>query len=285
MTMRFILTSLVSSLVFMIGHGQSIQFPTLSPISKISQEIGLTQIELSYSRPSAKGRTVFGELVPYGQTWRTGANASTKLTFTEDVIVAGNLLPAGTYALYTIPKRDIWTMIIHKKTDLRSIAGDRVKPENDAFRFDVKPSFHPTYMETFTIQFGHLTTNSCDIQILWENTMVSFSIVVDVDSKIERQITEVMKDPENVNHRILFRCAEYYLHNGKNLDRAQDWIDRALIKSENNFRYGLLKSKIYASQGNIPSAKSMVEQAHEWAKVANNANYMEQTMLYRQSLD
>ena len=264
---------------------QNLKVPTLSPFSEIKQEIGLTEITLSYARPSAKGRAIFGGLVPYGETWRTGANASTKLTFSEEVKVAGNALPAGAYALYTIPGEEEWTIIIHKNTQLRSIAGGAVKPENDAFRFQVKPTKNPIKVETFTIQFTNLHTKGCHLQLAWENTLVEFPIEVEVDAKIAAQMADFLKTPEKITHQVYFRAAEYYLHNGKDLNQAMDWINAALAKNENSYRYGLLKSKIYAAQGNHPMAVSTVKMAHDWARAADNANYMEQTSVYLKDLE
>ncbi|NRB53663.1 MAG: DUF2911 domain-containing protein [Saprospiraceae bacterium] len=274
----------IALLVFSQVVSQNLKTPTLSPFSEIKQEVGLTEITLSYARPSAKGRTVMGNLVPYGEIWRTGANASTKLSFTEDVKIADNDLPAGTYALYTIPNQNEWTIIIHKKTNMRSIAGGRVKAENDAFRFNVKPMTNPVGVETFTMQFTDITTNSCQVQLSWENTIVKFPIEVEVGSKIEAQMAELMKAPDKIPHRTYFRAAEYYLHNKVDLNQAMEWIDAALAKSENNFRYGLLKSKIYNAQGEQEKAVSTVKIANEWATTAKNSNYMEQTSVYLANL-
>ena len=282
--MKNLILLLLTASVFQL-EAQNLRTPTLSPFSEIKQEVGLTEITLSYSRPSAKGRSVFGELVPFGEVWRTGANASTKLTFTEAVKVAGNDLPAGTYALYTIPDRQEWTIIVHKKTDMRSIAGGSVNPENDAFRFKVTPLRNPLRVETFTMQFVDITSNSVQLELAWEHTIVRFPIQVEVGQKIEAQMAELMKTPEKVAHGVYFRAAEYYLHNKKDLNQAMSWINTALEKSENNFRYGLLKSKIYAAQGKKDMAISTVKTAHEWSKAAENANYMEQTRVYLASIE
>ena len=282
--MKNLILLLIAVSLFQL-EAQNLRTPTLSPFSEIKQEVGLTEISLSYSRPSAKGRSVFGELVPFGKVWRTGANASTKLTFTEDVKIAGNNLPAGTYALYTIPGQQEWTIIIHKKTDMRSIASGSVKPENDAFRFIVKPARNPLRVETFTMQFVDIASNNCQIELAWEHTIVKFPIEVEVGQKIEAQMAELMKTSDKVSHRVYFRAAEYYLHNQKDIDQAMSWINTALEKSENNFRYGLLKSKIYAAQGKKDMAISTVKMAHEWAKAAENANYMEQTQVYLAGLE
>jgi len=281
MRYTFIVTLL---LLATFAHAQQLKVPTLSPFSEIKQEVGLTDITLSYARPSAKGRKVFGELVPFGEMWRTGANASTKLTVSETVKIAGNELAAGTYALYTIPNEKEWTIIVHKKTNFRSISGDRVKPENDAFRFQVQATASPLYVETFTIQFTDLHTKGCQLQLAWANTLVTFPIEMQVDEQIDSQIANLLVNSEEMGHFDYFRAAEYYLHNEKDLDQAQTWIDAALQKSENNFRYGLLKSKIYTAQGKMTEAIQTVTTANEWATEAENNNYIGQTEVYLKSI-
>ena len=283
--MRIFISIITFLLISATLTAQNLKVPTLSPFSEIKQEIGLTEISLSYARPSAKGRKVIGHLVPFGEMWRTGANASTKITVSEAVKMAGNDLPAGTYAIYSIPDKNEWTIIIHKKTNFRSITGDKVKPENDAFRFKVKPIPNPLQVESFTIQFADIHTKGCTIQLSWENTIINLPIEVEVDAKIEAQMAELLKTPEKVSHRVYFRAAEYYLHNKKDLNQSMEWIDAALAKSENNFRYGLLKAKIYTAQGNKPKAISTVKTAYNWAKAKNNANYMGQTSLYLSELE
>lgn len=276
---------LVTFLICPDIDAQELKVPTLSPISTIQQEIGLTEISLSYSRPSAKGRKVFGQLVPYAEIWRTGANKATTITLSEEVKIADHIVPAGTYAIYTIPNEKEWTVIIHKKTNFRSIAGDKVKPENDVCRFTVSPIKNPLKVETFTMQFTDLHTKGCSVQLAWENTVVSIPIAVNVDNKIAAKMTELLKDPTAISHRDYFRAAEYYLHNGKDLSQSLNWINDALLKSENNFRYGLLKSKIFAAQGNKEQAIQTGRLANDWATIANNKNYMGQTYLFLKSLE
>ncbi len=263
------------------SFGQRLNTPTLSPISKISQEIGLTEIQLEYSRPSAKGRTIFGALVPYDKLWRTGANSSTKITFHEPAIVGGNSIEKGTYALYTIPGLEQWTVIIHSNITLRSLAGNAYKPEDDVFRFTVKSQQLNQYTETFTMQFTDLKTNSSNLQIIWEHTLVNIPISVEVDKYIALQMSEFLQHPEKIPHRTYFEAAQYYLNNKKDLNDALHWIDASLEKSPNNFRYGLLKAKIQAKRGDEKSAILTIEQAHKWAKNAKNANYIEQTSLFK----
>jgi hypothetical protein len=275
---------LLFTLVNYNAFSQDLNFPTLSPASKISQEIGLTEINLSYARPGAKGRVIFGGLVPYGEIWRTGANASTQLTFTEDVKVGGNDLPAGTYALYTIPNEKTWTIIIHKNIRMRSLAGDVYKQENDAFRFEVPSINNPVTVETFTIQFTDITTESCNLTLSWANTMVKIPIEVMVDSKIIAQLEEMLKDPEKVNARTYFRSAEYFYHNDKDLNKALEWSNKSLELSPKNPMFGLLKAKILSGLGKTDESIQTITEAHQWAVDSNNSNYEEQTRLFMEGL-
>jgi len=283
--MRLISTISLITLILANALSQNIKVPTLSPFTEISQEVGLTEISISYSRSSAKGRAIFGELVPYNEVWRTGANASTKLTFTEDVKIGNNPLVAGTYALYTIPGKDNWTIIIHKNTKLRSIAGDAYKQENDAFRFVAEVINNPLKIETFTIHFADITSNTINVAIAWENTMVKFPIEVEVDSKVVAQIAELMDNPDNVKASTYFRAVEYYFHNNKSVEKSEEWILTGLEKSPKNFRYGLLYAKILNGKGDKEKAITTIQEANQWARDANNANYIGQTQLFMDELN
>ena len=187
--------------------------------------------------------------------------------------------------MYTIPGPGEWTIIVHKNTEMRSIAGGRVKAENDAFRFTVSPLYNPLKVETFTMQFTDIHTYGLHVQLSWENTIVRFPITVEVDERINAQMAELLQDPASVEDRALFRAAEFYLHNKRNYDQAMEWIDLALEKSEHNYRYGLLKAKIYEARGQMDLAKQTVRMAHDWASAADNANYQEQTATYLASLE
>lgn len=282
--MRFITMIFCLLVLAQISFSQNLEVPTLSPLTEVTQEVALTKVNLSYSRPSAKGRKVFGELVPFGEVWRTGANASTKLTFTQDVSIAGNALKAGTYALYTIPGETEWTIIIHTNTGHRSIAGDVYKQSEDAFRFKAKPAKTSNFVETFTLEFTDITTNSCNLKISWENTEVKFNIKFDVDAQIDKQIAELSKSPDGMSSRNYFLAAEYYFHNDKDLNKAIEWITAGLKKSPQNFQYGLLHAKILAKQGKKVEALKVIAEANAWAKEKNNANYIEQTQIFWDSI-
>jgi hypothetical protein len=282
--MKLVFSFALLLLLLQFGNGQDLKVPTLSPITEISQEVGLTQVKLSYSRPSAKGRKVFGELVPFNEVWRTGANASTKLTFAQDVKIEGNNLKAGTYALYTIPGPTEWTGIIHTNTRHRSLAGDVYKAAEDAFRFKVRPARTSNHVETFTIGFGDITTKSCNVIVSWENTEIRFRIDFDVDSEVDKQIAALSSSPGGMGHTNLFLAAEYYLHNDKDLAKADGWIISAIEKSPKNARYGLLRAKILAKAGKKDEALKVIADANAWAREAKNENYVEQTQLFWDSI-
>jgi len=266
------------------GQAQNLQVPVLSPLTVIEQEVGLTKVKLSYARPSAKGRKVFGGLVPYNEIWRTGANASTQLTFTEEVKIAGNSLKAGTYALYTIPGENEWTIIIHTNTRHRALSGNVYKQEEDAFRFKVKSGRTSEFVETFTISFADISTNSTNLKLAWENTQVKFPIEFDVDARVAEQIAALSAAPGGMSHQNYFLAAEYNFHNSKDLAKADEWIKTALEKSPKNARYGLLRARILDKAGKRADALKVIAEANAWATEAKNANYIDQTKLFWDSI-
>ena len=266
------------------SEAQSLKVPTLSPRAEISQEVGLTEIKIAYSRPSAKGRKIWNDLVPYGQIWRTGANAATTITFTETVSVAGKALPAGTYALYTIPDVDTWTMIIHKNTSMRSLEGN-YDESNDFMRFGVIASNSPIHVETFTIGIDGITTNSFDIKLSWADKIVKIPVKLDVHNQVAKQMKELGSGANGISHRDYFKAAEYNYHNDLDISEGHAYIVNALSKSKDNPRYGLMKAKIEAKLGKSSMAKSTLREAALWAKNQNNTNYINQIALYSKELN
>ncbi len=285
--MKFVLSIAVFALFTQFGFGQaapSLKVPILSPLTVIEQEVGLTKVKLSYARPSAKGRKVFGELVPFNEIWRTGANASTQLTFTEDVKIAGNALKAGTYALYSIPGENEWTMIIHTNIRHRALSGNVYKQEEDAFRFKAKPARTSGFIETFTIAFTDITSSSMNLKLAWENTQVKFPIEFDVDARVAEQIATLEKAEGGMSPMNYFLAAEYNFHNGRDLAKADKWILTALEKSPKTARFGLLRARILDKAGKRADALKVIAEANAWAKEANNANYVDQTQLFWDSI-
>ena len=284
--MKFVSMVAVLLVFAKVGFAQTpgLKVPVLSPLSVIEQEVGLTKVKLSYARPSAKGRKVFGDLVPYNEIWRTGANASTQLTFAEDVKIAGNPLKVGTYALYSLPGPNEWTMIIHTNTKHRALSGNVYKQEEDAFRFKVKPTRTPNFVETFTITFTDITSSSTHLTLTWENTEVKFPIEFDVDARVAEQIATMSAAPGGMSHQNYFLAAEYNFHNDKDLKKANEWISSAMEKSPKNARYGLLRARILDKSGKRAEALKVIAEANAWAKETNNANYVDQTQLFWDSI-
>jgi hypothetical protein len=175
-------------------------------------------------------------------------------------------------------------VIIHTNTKHRSIAGDVYKPAEDAFRFKVKPGKTSNFVETFTIGFSDITTSSCHIHVAWENTRIKFRIDFDVDALVDKQIADLLASPTGMSHGNYFLAAEYYLHNNKDLTKAESWITTAMEKSPKNARYGLLRAKILAKAGERDEALKVVADANAWATDAKNANYIEQTKEFWDSI-
>ena len=247
---------------------QTIKTPAASAPQYVKQDFGLSNIELSYSRPDMRGRKIFGDLVPFGKVWRTGANQATTLTFGDPVTIGGAKIPAGKYGLLTIPGADEWTLIITHQTDVTNPAA--YKPDQDVVRVTAKPSALPFPLETFTILFANVTANSCDLQVIWENTLVTLPITTDIDTRIMAQIDNAM----NKDNRPYYNAAFYYLENGKDLNKALEWFDKAIAQDPTAFFVVYQKARCLAKMGRKAEAKATAEKGIELAKQANNADYV-----------
>ncbi len=238
--------SLITLLVLCAFIGNSfgqIELPAPSPTATFSQKVGLTEVSITYSRPGIKGRTVFGDLVPYGKLWRTGANSATKLTFSDDVKIGGKDLPAGSYALFTIPGENEWTIIINKNFNQGGTGN--YKESEDALRVNIKSIKIPGTIETFSIGLEDVKPTSALIEILWESTIVQIPLEVSIDERIMASIDKSMKIGPNAYQQ----AASYYHQSGKDLKQAVAWMDEAL--------------KIHEAEGNnvfwIYRQKSLIE--------------------------
>lgn len=261
---------LCGALMFTIAaaDAQQIRTPQPSPSQTIKQDFGIGSIELSYSRPGMRGRKVFGDLVPFGNVWRTGANNATILTFSDEVIIGGTKVPAGKYGLVSIPDRDNWTLILTKQLDITSPAA--YKQENDVVRVTAKPTTLREPVETFTMQFSNVKPTSTDLQIMWDNVAVSLPITTDIDSKIMAQINNAM----NRDNRPYFQAAMYYLENGKDLNQAVSWMDKAIEQSPNAFWIHHQKANALAKLGKKAEARAAAQKSMDLAKQANNGDYV-----------
>jgi hypothetical protein len=267
MLKKIVLCSAVVA-VFFTAEAQSIKMPQPSPTQTVTQNFGLGSIELSYSRPGVKGRKVFGDLVPYGQVWRTGANNATTLSFSEDVTIGGKKVPAGKYGLLSIPDKDNWTFILTKQLDVTSPAA--YKQENDVVRVQAKPMTVPFSVETFTILFSNVKPSSTDLQLLWDNVVVTLPIATDLDSKVMTQIDNAM----NKDSRPYFQAAAYYLENGKDLNQALKWFDKALEQQPNAFFIHYQKALALQKLGKKEEARKTAEKSMELARQQKNTDYV-----------
>lgn len=247
---------------------QSIKTPSPSTPQYVKQDFGLSSIELSYSRPGIKGRKIFGDLVPFDKVWRTGANQATTLTFGDAVTIDGTKIAAGKYGLLSIPGANEWTLIITHQLDVTSPTA--YKPDQDIVRIKVSPHQLPFSVETFTILFADVTSSSCSLQILWDNVIVMLPITTDVDTNIMAQINDAM----NKDNHPYYTAAFYYLENGKDLNKALEWFDKALAQDPTAFFVAYQKARCQAKMGKKQDAIATAKKGIELAKQKNNPDYV-----------
>ncbi len=240
----------------------AIAFPAPSPAATIKQRVGLTDIEIVYSRPSVKGRKIFGGLEPYGVVWRTGANNPTKITFSTPVKFGGTAVPAGSYGLYSIPGETEWTIILNKIGE-KDWGAYAYKAENDIARAKVKPTVLAPPVETFTIGIGDIKTESAALNLMWATTRVSVKLEVDVVGKLRPQIEAVRAS--NAEKKPYFQAAMFYFENGGDLKQALAWMDAGLKEQPAAFfmvyRKGLILAKLGDKAGALAAAKASREAA------------------------
>lgn len=259
------LVLIILAIGFSISGQAQLKTPAASPFCSLEQELGLSKITLKYSRPSMNGRTIFGDLVPFGEIWRFGANASTKITFEEDVKLNGNKVPKGTYALYAIPNPNKWTIIIHKNITHWGFGGDNYKQQEDLVRFEVASQELPMETETFTIMFDDIKNDGAAMWVLWEKTAVSIDIELETDSKVMASIDNILAGPSAGTY---YQMANYYYSNGKDMNQALDWVNKALEGGE---RYWIvtLKARIHGKLGQKNEAIMASKRAIKLAETAN----------------
>lgn len=256
-------------IISMNSMAQKITMPAPSPLQTVTQKFGLGEITIEYSRPSAKGRTIFGDLVPFDKIWRTGANAATKITFTDVVKVEGVDIKPGTYALYTIPHQDSWEIMLYSDLTLGGNVGD-YDQKNEVTRIKARIVEVPLKAESFTINLDNVAPTSTNITMAWGKTMVAFKVTTDIDARVMQSIDESMKSekPE------YFRAANYYLENGKDLKNALTWINKAVEENPKAFYMFYVKAKIEYALKDTKGGKASAEKTIALAKDAKNDDYV-----------
>jgi hypothetical protein len=249
------------------SNAQTLKVPALSSTQTIVQDLGLGQITLTYSRPNVRGRKIFGAMEPYGVVWRTGANAATIIKFTDDVTIEGNKVPAGEYALFSIPDKEEWTVILNKTA--HQWGAYTYKQADDLLRFKVKTINHADPLETMTIQFNNVDQTKCEMELRWENISFSFHISTNVDAKVMANIDDVM----NTDKRPYFEAALYYYENNKDMSKALEWISTAEKNEPNSPFYKVWKARILLKMGNKAAALATAQEGLKLAKEQNDKEY------------
>ncbi len=246
--------------------------PSLSPKVVTQQKVGLASITLEYGQPSKLDRQIFGGLIPFNKIWRTGANASTKITIDTDVLLANNKVSAGTYGLYSIPGEKEWTIILHKNNKLWG-AG-RYDKANDLIRFKVPVQSLQDTIETLTIHFEGFNTNGGNLVIAWEHTKINIPVFVDSDALIFDEIDrKIIKTKEEIKAQTYFDAAQFYYLKGVKLGKAKEWYDKAIKMRPNAFWYVYYRAELAYSLKDFKVAKALTEKCLTSAKANTSSDY------------
>ncbi|GAB5561841.1 MAG: DUF2911 domain-containing protein [Synoicihabitans sp.] len=229
-----------------------INFPAPSPSASVSQTVGLTDIEIKYSRPAARGRQVFGNLVQYDQVWRTGANESTKITFGGPVEFGGEKVPAGTYSLLSVPGRKNWEIILSSNVELFGSYG--YNPDEDVARVSAKPTKTNSALESLLISFDAVVDDSAHLVIAWENTQVAVKVSADTQSVLVPQIQAAMA--AKGDEKPYFAAAMYYYEKGIHLDQAAQWMEKVVAQQPEAFWATYRQGLVLAAAGDKAGAKA-----------------------------
>ncbi len=265
--MRKIMLTLLAGTLLLTAEAQ-LKTPAPSPTQTIKQDFALSSIELSYSRPGIKKRKLYTDIAPAGKVWRTGANSATTLTFGDEVTIGGIKIPAGKYGLLSIPDKKSWILIITKQTDVTSPAA--YKQEMDVVRVPVSVTKSKSSVETFTMQFANITNTHCDLQLMWDKSMVSLPINTEIDSKIMSSIDASMK----ADKPPYFQAAVYYMENGKDLNQALTWFNKAVEQQPDAYWVQYQWANCLAKLGKKQEAKAAAERSKELAGKAKNDDYV-----------
>jgi Protein of unknown function (DUF2911) len=266
--MKKIAAAFITTTCFALITNGQIKMPSPSSTQTIKQDFGMGEITLTYSRPNAKGRKIFGDLVPFNKLWRTGANEATKVTFTDAVELGGKKIDTGTYVLYTIPNVDSWEVIINKGVNNWGIDG--YKENEDVIRFKVEPIKMRTDLETFTIQFANIKPESCELQIMWAKTAVSIPVTTNIKDRLRAQIEKGLQSDK----KPYWQAAQYYNEYDNNQSKALENCTKAIEENGKAFWIYLYKAKIQKEMGDNAGAKISAQKSMELAKEAKNDDYV-----------
>ncbi|WDF68950.1 DUF2911 domain-containing protein [Sphingobacterium oryzagri] len=270
MKKRFL--ALLAAGVFFVSINQlqaQVKLPQASSSTTIEQSIGIKKVSLTYQRPNVNDRVIFGGLEPYDKVWRTGANNIPSITFAEEVTIEGHKVPAGTYGIFSIPKKSgDWTVILSKNAN--QWGAYQYKQEEDFLRFPAKAKKLNDKVETFTMAFENVKPNGADLTFAWENTKVSFHIAVDQSKEIMASIDEAMKGEK----KPYFQAAQYYYTNDLDINKALAWANEADKGNTKAPHIKYWKAKIQLKAGDKAGAVKTATEGVTMAKAANNEEYV-----------
>ena len=253
--------TLFSASVLCAQEAKKLEFPQPSPLASVSERVGVTGVSIEYSRPSVRERKIFGALVPWGQVWRTGANAATKVTFTTDVKLGGSAVPAGSYALFTIPGDSEWTVILSKVVD-GQWGSYAYNPKDDQARVKVKPVALAEPLETMSIGLQDIRAGKANLVIAWEKTKVPVEIDTELVAKLKPQIEAAMAGS---GEKPYFPAAMFYYENDLDMALAKQWIEAAAKQQPDAvwivYRKGLILKKAGDKDGAMAAARQALELA------------------------
>lgn len=269
----FNLLLVCASFLLMTDVSAQIKTPAASPSAKLSTTVGLTDITLDYSRPSKNGRKIYGDLVPFDAMWRTGANKNSIITFSDDVMIGGKEVKKGSYAIFAKPGKTSWEVNFYadtenwgtpEKWDVAKVAASVV----------VTPEL-VSNTETFTLNIGNVTNESCHLEIVWDNVSVPVKITVPTDKKVSANITQVMAGPSAGDY---YNAARYYREAKKDLNQALAWMNKSVEMGNDKFWVLRQKSLIEADLGNFKDAIATANKSMAMAKEAGNNDYVKMNM-------
>jgi Protein of unknown function (DUF2911) len=262
--------SILAILAFVTVSNAQIEMPQPSPAASLTQKVGMAEIKIEYSRPAMKGRKIMGEIVPFGDIWRTGANSPTKFTTTDSITIDGKGLAKGTYVVMTRPGKDSWEVIFNKNPAASAFNYTPEIQKDDVVKVMGKTTTLPMSIENFTFNIGNITSKSGNIEMMWENTYVTVPFTNDVDGKVMAQIKSKLDGPSQNDY---FAMSQYYFDNGKGNAEALDFVNKAVAKGE---RFWMLrhKSLVQAKMGDKAGAIATAKRSMELAKTEKNMDYV-----------
>ncbi|MEM9680917.1 MAG: DUF2911 domain-containing protein [Bacteroidota bacterium] len=266
----------VFAVSLMFSVNAQVDTPQPSPLSKVEQKVGLTDVTIQYSRPGVKGRKIFGGLEPYGKVWRAGANANTTIEFSDEFTFGGQTVKAGKYAIYITPNEKTWDVMLYSETNNWGVPRDWDENKVVA-KATVQVNEVPFVVETYTIDINNIKNGSATLEFIWEKSYAAVPITVPTDTKVSASIDKVMNGPAPNDY---YASAVYYLSEGKDMKKAMEWIDKAvdMTKDQPRFWYLRQQSLIHAAAGDKQGAIKAAKASLEGAKKAGNDGYVKMNM-------